>query len=180
MRIQLENACTIVIDFQTGLMPSIKNNEDVEKNAAMFISGCKVLNIPIMVTQQYTRGLGETTDTIKQALGEFSWFEKTSFSCCGGEGFMESLEASGKKDIILTGVETHVCVMATALDLVEKGYSVYLLADCVSSRNSYDRKIAMRRMEKAGVVITTAETALFEMLRDAKHPLRKEISALVK
>jgi len=180
MRIKQENACTIVIDFQTGLMPSIDNQEAVEKRAAMFIKGCGILNIPIIVTQQYTRGLGETTDTIKEALGEFSWLEKTSFSCCGADGFMESLENSGKKDIILTGVEAHVCVMATALDLVEKGYNVYLLADCVSSRKAFDAEIALRRMEKAGVVITTAESALFEMLLDAKHPLRKEISALVK
>ena len=176
----MENACVVVIDFQRGLMPSIKNGEKIEQRAAMFIKGCKVLDIPVVVTQQYTRGLGETTDTIKDALGEFSWFEKTSFSCCGADGFMESLEASGKKDIILTGVEAHVCVMATALDLVEKGYNVYLLADCVSSRKGFDAKIALKRMEKAGVVITTAEAALFEMLLDAKHPLRKEISALVK
>jgi len=180
MRIKLENACALVIDFQTGLMPSIKHNKKIEENAAMFISGCQVLDIPVVVTQQYTKGLGETTDIIKSALGEFSWFEKTSFSCCGAEGFMEALEKSGKKDIILTGVEAHVCVMATALDLIEKGYNVYLLADCVSSRKADDAKIALRRMEKTGVIITTAEAALFEMLLDAKHPLRKQISALVK
>jgi len=180
MKIQLENACAIAIDLQTGLLPTMHKHKKIERNAATFLKGCRILDIPVIVTQQYTKGLGESTDAIKEALGQFDYIDKTSFSCCTANGFMEKLEETGKKDIIIAGIEAHICVLGTALDLKEKGYNVYLLGDCVGSRKDYDRKYAFSRMREAGIVITTTEAALFEMLLDAKHPKRKEISALIK
>ena len=175
-----ENTLTLVIDFQDRMMPSIDNHEELIRKAAIFIEGSRILGVPVLTTQQYTKGLGETIPTLKKALGDFQPIEKLSFSCIGCDEFEEKLDKAGKKNILITGVETHICVQQTVLHLIERGYHVYLLADCVGSRFEYDKQIALRRMEQAGAIITTAESALFEMMVRADHPHRKAISNLVK
>ena len=178
--LQVENALALAVDFQDRMMPLISDNEEVARKAAMFLKGCRILDIPILVTQQYTKGLGETIAPIREALGEFEHIEKITFSCYKNEEFRKKLEQLGKKDIIVTGVEAHICVQQTVLDLLDHGYSVYVLVDCISSRFSTDRKFSMKRMEIAGAVFTTMESILFEMLVSADHPQRKEITKLVK
>ena len=175
-----ENTLTLVIDFQERMMPSIGDNEQLEKKAAIFLQGSAILGLPILCTQQYTKGLGETTDVIKDAIGNFSHIEKITFSCFGCDEFESKLAAADKKNIFITGVEAHICVQQTVLHLLERDYNVYVLADCVGSRYEQDKKIALRRMEKAGAIVTTAESALFEMMVAADHPKRKDISNLVK
>ena len=178
--IKIEDALALAIDFQDRMMPVIDENEEVTRKAAMFLKGCRILDVPILTTQQYTKGLGETTAPIKEALGEFEPIEKITFSCYKNKEFKEKLEQSGKKDIIITGVEAHVCVQQTVLDLLEHGYNVCVLLDCISSRFPTDRKFAMKRMDRAGAVFTTMESILFELLVSADHPRRKEITNLVK
>jgi len=174
------DSLVVAVDFQVRLMTAMFDFEAVEKKAGMFVSSCKILDVPIVVTQQYTKGLGETIPTLKEALGEFEPIEKVIFSCCGAKEFMDKIESSGRKNIIVMGIESHVCVQQTVLDLLDKGYNVYVLADCISSRSKMDDKYAKKRMRQAGAVITTAESVLFEFLLSADHPKRKEISNLVK
>ena len=175
-----ENALLLVIDFQERLMPSIHRYEELEHKTAAFIKGCRVLDLPVLTTQQYTKGLGDTIPAIKEALGQFEPVEKISFSCYRTTEFKDELYKFGNKNILVTGIEAHICVQQTVLDLSENGYQVYLIADCVGSRSETDFLYAIKRMETAGAIVTTMESALFEMLVSADHPKRKEISSLVK
>ena len=177
---KIEDSLVIAVDFQVRLMPAMYNCEEVEKKAEMFIKGCRLLDVPILVTQQYTKGLGDTLPSIKDAFGEFEHIEKTAFSCLRDKGFAKKLKESGRKNVIVAGIEAHVCVQQTVLDLLDGGYTVYVVADCISSRSEADHKYAEERMRQAGAVITTAEAVLFEFLLGAEHPMRKEVSGLVK
>ena len=175
-----ENSLTLVIDFQERMMPSIHDHKELLRKASVFVEGSGILGVPILTTQQYTRGLGETVPQLSSAIGDFEPIEKLSFSCFGCDEFEAKLKESGRTNIFITGVESHICVQQTVLHLLERNYAVYVLADCVGSRFENDKHYALRRMEKAGAVITTAESALFEMMVRADHPGRKEISNLVK
>jgi nicotinamidase-related amidase len=157
--------------------------------AAKLIRGCRILGVPILVTQQYTKGLGPTVPIITQALtediqdaaaGGFDPVEKTSFSTWGEPVFVQRLKESKKSQVILCGVETHVCVLQTALDLLREGYGVFLPLDAISSRKPDDRETALRRMAAAGAAETTCESALFELLWGAREKGFKQISNLVK
>lgn len=175
-----DNALFVAVDFQERLMPSINNSEEVLRKAEILTRGLKAIGLPIIFTQQYTKGLGETVSSIKSALDGVSHIEKISFGCCGEPKFLESLEAAGRKNIIVAGVESHVCVQQTVLALIEMGYTVYLAADCAGSRFKADQSYAEKRMLQAGCVVTTMESILFELLKSADHPKRKEISNLIK
>jgi nicotinamidase-related amidase len=179
-RCRREEAVLVLVDYQERLMPAIKSRDDVEESAAKLANGCQILGVPILITQQYTKGLGPTVETIAQVLGDFQPIEKTSFSIMGEPAFVEALAATGRKSVILAGVEAHVCVLQSALDLLEAGYQVFLAIDAVSSRSNTDKKYAQRRMAEAGAVGTTVESVLFELLVGAREPGFKEISALVK
>lgn len=174
------DALLLVVDFQERLMPSIHRREEITGKAAALIEGCRVLDLPILVTQQYTKGLGPTIREIDDALVEYEYIEKITFSCCGSGEFRGKLGKAGRKSVIITGIETHVCIQQTVLDLLEGGYQVYAIADCLGSRSDSDFRYAIRRMEKAGAIVTTMESILFEMLVSADHPKRKEITVLVK
>ena len=175
-----ENALLMVIDFQERLMPSIFNYDQLGSKIETFIKGCHLLDVPIIVTQQYTKGLGETLPYLQDALGEFEQIEKITFSCYETPAFVSKLEESGRKTVIVTGIETHICVQQTVLHLLENGYTVYVVADCTGSRSEVDRIYAEQRMRQAGAVITTSESVLFDFLKRADHPKRKEISNLIK
>jgi len=175
-----ENTLTLAIDYQTRMMPSINDREELTRKTATLLEGCRILGVPIITTQQYTKGLGETIPEIKTALGEFEPIEKITFSCYRNQEFRTKLAETGKKNILVTGVEAHICVQQTVLDLLENGYTVYVIADCIGSRFETDRRYADKRMEQAGAIFTTTESVLFEMMISADHPRRKEITNLVK
>ncbi len=185
-----EDAVLVGIDFQDKLMPAINNNEELQDTVVKLIKGCRILGVPIIMTQQYTKGLGETVSAIASALNEdlgdipesegFQIIEKTSFSAMGEPTFIQALEKLCKKTVIIAGVEAHVCVQQTVIDLLDKGYTVFVAYDCISSRKSEDMKIAQHRMRDAGAVCTTYESILFELLKGSKEPGFKQISALVK
>ncbi|MEE3361969.1 MAG: hydrolase [Anaerovoracaceae bacterium] len=178
--IRREEAAVIAIDFQTNIIKAMHEKEELADCAARLFEGAKALGVPVLVTQQYTKGLGETVPEIAQAIGDFEHVEKTTFSALKTPEFKERLEASGKKQVILTGIEAHVCVQQTALELLDAGYDVFVLSDCISSRKKKDKKEAERRMVHAGCVLTTYEAALFEMLDGSKSDGFKEISKIVK
>jgi nicotinamidase-related amidase len=190
LRLKKEDAVLVGIDLQERLMPAMKCGEEVEAAAVKLVKGCRMLGVPVILTQQYTKGLGPTVAAVAAALTEpvgeetgaeeFRHIEKTSFSAMGEPAFVEALEKLGRKTVVIAGVEAHVCVQQTVIDLLEKGYTVFVANDCISSRNNNDKKYSQRRMGDAGAVGTTCESILFELLGGAKEPGFKQISALVK
>lgn len=187
-----EESVVVAIDLQERLMIAMHNREDLTQCAINFIKGARVLKLPILFTQQYTKGLGATVDIIKDAattelfggmvskIDNFDYIEKIGFSAMKEPDFVQALRNTGKKQVILLGVEAHICVEQTALDLTNEGYQVFLLADCISSRNLTNQIISLERMANAGIAITTYEAVLFEILGSAKELGFKEISHIVK
>lgn len=181
MNLNRNNSLLLVIDIQSKLFPHIADNEALESNCNKLIQGAKVLGLPILVTEQYTKGLGFTLDSIKNNLGDYyKPIEKAEFSCYRNEEFKKLLDSLNKSTIILCGIESHVCVLQTCIDLINEGYAVAVVNDCVSSRNLSDKHIAIERMRDEGAVITSYESALFELTVYSNIPEFKEISKIVK
>lgn len=175
-----DNAAFVAIDFQEKLMPVMSGAQKLEEKTVKLIKGLKALEIPGIVTQQYTKGIGQTIPSVAEALGEFEHVEKNTFSCMANEEFVSRLEALGKKDIIVFGIEAHICVQQTVLQLMEAGYNVYLAVDCISSRSEEDKLWSITRMGEAGAAITTYEAVLYEILGSSKAEGFKAVSAIVK
>ena len=175
-----EDTLLVGIDFQGRLMPAMSNNDVLESKVIKLIEGMKALKVPMVITQQYTRGIGETQESIAEAIGDFDHVEKTSFSCMRNPEFIARLKAANKKNVVVCGVEAHICVMQTVLQLLDEGYNVHLVTDCISSRDEENKLWAVTRMGEAGAVITTYEAVLYELLEDAKVEEFKAISAIVK
>lgn len=180
MRIFAEDTAALIIDFQEKLVPAIANNEEIVAKAATFVAGLKELGVPMAVTQQYTKGLGDTIPVIKEALGEFEPMDKMSFSALGCEAFASWVKAQGKKTILVCGVEAHICVLQSIIDLIREGYRVFIVADCVGSRMVYNKDYAIQRAVQEGAFVTTCEGALYEMVQGAGTPHFKAISKLTK
>ena len=151
-----------------------------KRHTETLLKGLRLLDIPILITQQYTKGLGMSSPSLFEAAGTDSWLEKRTFSCLGDEIIRKTLQDFHKKQVIVCGVEAHICVEQTVLDLLHLGYEVFLIADCVSSRKSSDLQTAIRRMTQAGAVVTSYEAILFELMETSMHPRFREISALIK
>lgn len=180
MRILKENTVAIFIDIQERLFPFIHDKDTLEQNLVTLSAGLQTLEIPLLVTEQYTKGLGFTVPPLKIALGDHHAIEKTAFSCCDEPRFMTALNASGKQNVILCGIETHVCVLQTAIDLLQSGYQPVVIEDCVSSRKLSDKNTAIERMRKEGAIISSLESILFELARYSGTDAFKAISKLVK
>lgn len=180
MRIDRDDAVLVAIDFQEKLMPAMADREFLEDRVIRLAKGVKALGIPKVVTEQYPRGLGSTISAIAEAMGDFSPIDKGTFSACGNEDFVKALEETGKKTVLLCGIETHICVLQTAFDLIEKGYKVVLIEDGCSSRSLRDSASALSRIAIAGAVVTTVEAALMEMIGGTQSPDFKAISKIIK
>jgi nicotinamidase-related amidase len=195
-RIKRNETLLAVIDLQERLIPAMHDGEALIRRAALMIRGCRVLGTPVLATQQYTRGLGATLPAIETALTEalpadkdganpvpaaaFVPVEKTRFSAMGEPEFARRLKDFGKKSVLVCGVEAHVCVLQTVLDLLAAGFDVFFVSDLISSRRRGDAEAAFRRMTAAGAAETTCESALFELLEGAGESGFKQISGLVK
>jgi nicotinamidase-related amidase len=175
-----DNAVLVIVDIQDKLAVVMKQKEKVTDNSLHLIEAAKLLNIPVIVTEQYPKGLGQTINEIKEALPSYAPFEKVTFDCCKGEGFLEKMASLRKTHVILTGMETHVCVLQTCLGLLGKGYFVHLVSDAVCSRKKDDYKSGRKMMRDAGAVITCTETALFQLLEKAGTPEFKAISKRIR
>lgn len=181
MRILAADTMALVIDFQEKLMPAINHAEDVLYNSEILIRGLKTLGIPLLVTQQYTKGLGMTVNTVKEAMGErFVYYDKSTFSCADDAKIMAAIEGMDRKNIVVCGAEAHICVLQTVIDLIEIGYNVILVEDCVGSRKEKDCEAAISRAVREGAIPTTYEAILFELTRISKTSVFKEISSLIK
>ena len=174
-------AVLVVVDFQEAFRSPINDFAQIASRISIAVRGFQILNLPIIITEQYPKGLGRTSEEILFSLPpDFEVIEKTAFSSCGASAFMEKLRASGATQIALCGLEAHVCINQTAHDLLNENYEVHLLTDCVSSRFTQDKETALRKMQGNGVVPSSVEMALFELMTDAKHEQFKEIQALIK
>jgi len=170
----------LVIDVQGRLAKAVFQPEVVEKSINKLLRACTILGVPILLTEQYPKGLGCTIDSLRELLPGNLPLEKNSFSCCGAPEFMRQLRAFNRNDILVTGIETHVCVYQTAVELLEFGYNVHLVTDCVSSRTEENKLLGIRCIEKAGASLTSTEMAVFELLRVAEGEQFKAISNIVK
>jgi len=177
-----DNSCLVVIDIQTRLtsaMP-IKVLARLKRNINILLQGAETLSIPVLTTEQYPQGLGPTEPEIVDLLPDDTLkFEKTCFSCTGAEKFLEKLKETGRKQVILVGIEAHVCVLQTAILLTAEGYQVFVAADGICSRHRENYEASLKRMSRANVVICNSESVIFEWLRDARHEHFKELSSLV-
>lgn len=181
MRIIADDTIALVVDFQERLAPVIDNQEMLLHNTEILIKGLRALNIPILVTQQYTKGIGMTVPVLTTALGEeFHYYDKLTFSCAEDEVIRKKIEESGKRNIILCGIEAHICVLQTAIDLRAMGYQVVLVEDCIGSRKEKDRQLGLKRAHMEGAIPASYESILFELTRVAKTEVFKEISGLIK
>lgn len=180
MRITTDDALLLIIDVQERLTPHISGHEQVVDRIARVIQGVTVLGVPIMVNEQYKKGLGDTVAELKSLLADYPHFEKVTFSGIDDEVTLDAIRQHDKKYVIICGIETHVCIMQTALDLLETGYIPVIVADAVGSRFAIDNETALKRLIQAGAILTTSESILFELCRSSKAPAFKTISGLVK
>ena len=177
-RMRAENSVVVVIDIQDKLLVKIPSATNLVRNTAFVLDVAMALATPIRATEQYPKGLGPTTAEIARRLPA-TIPAKTTFSCCGAGTFLEELEMLRRPNVVLVGMETHVCVLQTALDLLHAGLHVFLPVDALAARGELDHDIALRRMEQAGAVLTTAEALAFEWMGDSTHPQFKAVSAMI-
>jgi len=180
MRIVKEHSAALIIDIQERLFPFIFENEKLINNLTILIEGLKALTIPILVTEQYVKGLGPTVAPIAAHLEGIKRTEKLCFSCWDEPRIAEAIAIAGKDNIIIAGIESHVCVLQTVIDLNHNGYHPVVVEDCISSRRENDKRMALERMRFEGAIITTYESVLFELLRYSGTDQFKAISRLVK
>ena len=178
--ISRENSVLVVVDYQDKLMPHIHGRDAILRKAALLLHTAGVLGIPVIATEQYPRGLGSTIAEISGLIPGFSPVEKTCFSCMGEPEFVRRFEALGRKQAVIIGVETHVCVAQTALDLAGRDISSFVAADACGSRREQDYTLGLRRMEGGGVIVSGAEGVVFEWLRHAGTEEFKQVQAVVK
>jgi len=179
--IDREDSLLLVVDVQAKLWPHISNQEQVRDRCALLIRGAAKLEVPIVVSEQYPKGLGPTLPELRQALPPGTLVrEKMAFGCLGETEMIGQLEALGRGTLVVCGIEAHVCVLQTVLGALGKGLRAVVVADAIGSRVESNRALALERMRGAGATVVSAEMLLFEWMRTAKHPAFKEISALVK
>ncbi|MDH4201673.1 MAG: hydrolase [Phycisphaerae bacterium] len=176
----IENACLVIVDIQEKLLPVMANPEQVMKNTAVLIQIAQALDIPILWCQQVPKALGPTVAELSSLLEGAEPIDKSTFSCGGDEAFMKRIDELQSQTAIICGIESHVCVFQTAMDLIQHGLYVHVVADATSSRTNENKHIGLQRMAKEGAVITSTEMLLFELLRDSKHPKFRELAKLIK
>ena len=174
------NSLLLIVDIQEKLAAVMSHRQKVVDNTVHLIELSKMLNIPVVITEQYPKGIGPTVKEIREAVPEYEPLIKMTFDCCGHDGFSDRITSFNRKQIILTGMETHICVLQTCLSLLKQSYPVHLVSDAVCSRKKHDFKTGKAFMHDAGAVVTTTETVLFQLLEEAGTPEFKSISKRIK
>ncbi len=181
--LSINNSLLIVVDLQTKLSAAMPEAEAelMTANASSLVEAAGLLSIPVLLTEQYPKGLGSTDTAITDLLSEDTLiFDKTGFSCCAAEGFTDTVANTDRQQIILVGQEAHVCVLQTALELLYLGYQVHVVEDAICSRKAEHKFYALQRMQQQGATITNYESVLFEWVKDSTHPEFKKISGLLR
>jgi nicotinamidase-related amidase len=179
-RVDRKRAALVVIDLQQKLLPAIYQKERVLENSLRLIRGATLLGVKVLATEQYPRGLGATAPEIASAIPGFSPAEKLAFSACGAEPLMDSLRTSGTRDLILCGIEAHVCVSQSCLDFLDAGFRVLVAGDATSSRTPENHACGLERMRQAGAILVSTEMILFELLQGAGTEEFKKLLPLIK
>lgn len=169
----------VVIDIQEKFKAAIYKADKVIEASAKLIQAANILDIPVVYTEQYPKGLGNTVEELKNHLEKAKYFDKVEFSCCRKEGFIDYLKEINRKKVIICGIEAHVCVNQTSLDLLEAGFTPFIVTEAVSSRTKTNKKLGIKKMEKSGAVINSLEMTLFELLETAKNPNFKQVQQLI-
>ncbi|WP_020674558.1 isochorismatase family protein [Geopsychrobacter electrodiphilus] len=179
--LQPEQVALVVVDVQEKLVPAMNSRVSgaLVQHIELLLEGFASLALPVIATEQYSKGLGHTISSLNAATRQ-SCIEKTSFSCCGEPSFMAALEKTGAKQVVLVGMEAHVCVLQTLLDLRDQGYTVHLVKDAVCSRFKSDFETAVATATAAGAVMTSTEIVLFQLVGGATHPGFKTVSQLAR
>jgi nicotinamidase-related amidase len=178
--ITAENAALLLIDVQEKLLRAMHDQANLLESIKKMVKGARILGLPVLWTEQNPAGLGPTVSEVAELLADKKPVSKFSFSCCGSEPFMEDLKALDRKSILVAGIEAHVCVYQTVADLINLQFNVEVIADAVASRSPENRLIGLKKSQSVGADITSVETALFELLKEARGDRFKEISKLVK
>lgn len=180
-KLDADKAVLVVIDVQERLVPAMpeKVYKRLRETVKMLVQSAKLMNVPVVTTEQYPKGIGHTVPELADACSE-KVVEKVSFGCCGEPDFNAAIKETGRTQVIVTGMEAHVCVYQTVLGLLEDGYHVHLLSDAICSRKKTDYFAGVANAAQAGAVVATAETVLFQMLKESTHEQFKAISRLVK
>ncbi len=176
------DSIVVVVDVQERLAPAVDQQACtvLKSNTALLLDSATELNIPVILTEQYVKGLGETIAELREKAGSAPRLEKLTFSCCGNNEFLNAVKNSGKHQVVVTGMETHVCVLQTVLDLLDAGYVVHLVQDAVASRTEHNRQVGLGIARQAGAVITCTEAVVFEWLKIAGTDSFKKLSKLIK
>ena len=170
-----------IIDMQEAFRGKISDFAEVAARIALVTHAAQLLDVPVIVTEQYPRGLGHTASEITTVLpAGYEAVEKTAFSSCGAQDFISRLDVASARHVIICGIEAHVCVNQTTHDLLARGYTVHLLTDCIASRAQQNKQLGLAKMQQSGALPSSTEMALFELLRDAKHEQFKSIQKLIK
>lgn len=179
MLINAASSLLLIIDMQERLLPAISDASDVERNCAILIKAASRRGAPLVVTEQYPKGLGRTVPGLSELLPQNSTMEKLEFSCARNAEIMKRLEATGRKQVVVCGVEAHVCVLQTAMDLQSRGFDVFVAIDACGSRREESKQVASARLSAAGISVVTTEMVVFEMLETAGSPDFRELSKLI-
>ena len=180
MRVLPEETQCMIIDMQEKLLPAMFSGDECEKRVGVLARGLRILEIPLLITQQYTKGLGNSVLSVFEAAGTDEFFDKRTFSCVHDDAILSALTEKKRTNVLVCGIEAHVCVLQTCIDLKARGFQPILLVDAISSRKKRDMDAAIERAIQEGVLISTVESILFELTADSRHPKFKEISSLVK
>ncbi|HKQ53262.1 MAG TPA: hydrolase [Pyrinomonadaceae bacterium] len=171
----------VIIDMQEGFRPHISDFAETAAHIALVAHAAQLLNVPVIVTEQYPKGLGRTAGEIQAVLPPgTNVIEKTAFSSCGAQAFEAELERLRAVHVLVCGIEAHVCVNQTTHDLLARGYQAHLLTDCITARSQQNKQVAFAKMQQSGAIPSSTEMALFELMRDAKHEQFKAIQKLIK
>lgn len=180
-KLSREQAALAIIDMQEAFRPVIPDFGEVASRIAKAVEGARLLEVPVIVTEQYPRGLKHTAaEIIPHLPGDSKTIEKICFSSCGVDDFQSQLISRNIKQVIICGIEAHICVAQTVLDLLSQGLEVHLLVDCITSRKRESKDVALARLTQAGAVLSNLEMALFEMMRTADSPQFKAVQGLIK
>ncbi len=180
MRIKTEQTMVLVVDIQEKLFPYMNQKDILLENCVKLIKGLKLLNITFVLNEQYPKGIGATISEIKELIPKNKVYEKFTFSCCKTEPTKDAIKKIDKRFVIVFGIEAHVCVLQSVLDLIELGYTPIVISDCISSRKQSDKEVALLRMSQSGAIISSCESILFELCVSSKNEVFKDISKLIK
>lgn len=178
--LRADDTALVVIDLQEKLVNMVHNREELLKRTALILETAKVCGLPLVLTEHYPQGLGSTVEEVKEHLPEYRPILKRIFSCCGVEEFVRAVEATGRRQLLVAGIETHICVNQTVHDLLHRDYQVQVLADACGTRFPSDHAVGLEKMRDSGAVIASTEMAVYELVERADTELFKEILKLVK